>query len=83
MYKGWGLNRVSTFQFQKFDLCKPARIGTARMYYRVGWTAIIFWDAGVYFADGIYGFDEMINLVRSRFGLQWPLSITREYDDEI
>jgi hypothetical protein len=75
--------KVSTFQFKDslVDLVTPAAIGSARLYYKNGWTGIIFWDSSAYFADGVYTFSEMIELVMARYGRQFEFEIEREYED--
>lgn len=75
--------RVSTFRFKEIlaDLITPAAIGYGRLYYQSGWTGVILWDGSSYFADGIYTFDEMIELVQVRYGRQFEFEIEREFED--
>ncbi len=75
--------RVTTFRFKEdqVDLITPAALGSARLYYHEGWTGIIFWDSSSYFADGVYTFEEMVELVSVRFGRRFQFAIDREYDD--
>jgi hypothetical protein len=75
--------KVATFRFKdnRADLVTPAAIGSARLYYKNGWSGVIFWDESAYFADGIYTFSEMIELVSARYGRQFEFEIEREYDE--
>jgi hypothetical protein len=75
--------KVSTFQFKDslVDLVTPAAIGGARLYYKNGWSGVIFWDGSAYFADGIYTFSEMIDFVSVRYGRRFEFEIEREYDE--
>lgn len=50
------------------DFQAPEVHGTARMYYRNGWTALVFWNSRMYFVDRILTFDAMIELMAVRFG---------------
>jgi len=56
----------SSFPFRDMPNVPVAR-GMARLDYKAGWTAVVFWNAEVYFADEILLFDDMIELIRSRF----------------
>jgi hypothetical protein len=75
--------KVATFRFKdnQADLITPAAIGSARLYYKCGWSGVIFWDGSAYFADGIYTFSEMIELVSVRYGRRFEFEIEREYDE--
>ena len=82
VFEGWGDldKRPSTFKWEPMDFGSPPPPGTARLYYRVGWTALVLCNNMVYFTDEIYGFDEMVELTRGRFPrfiLQLPLQ--RDY----
>lgn len=80
LFEGWKDldTRPSTFTWLPIDLEAPRERGTARLYYRVGWTAVILWDSRCYFADQILTFDGMIELIRSQ--LNGPL-VNRVYED--
>jgi hypothetical protein len=64
------LRRPSSFSFAKFDAPPPGTRGTARLYYRLGWTAVVFWNSDMYFTEDILTFDGMIELIRERFGFE-------------
>lgn len=51
------------------------------MYYRQGWTAVVFWNSETFFAEQILTFDGMIDLIRERFPEKFFLQapIEREY----
>lgn len=73
--------RPSSFSFSNFDAPAPGGRGTARLYYRLGWTAVIFWNSDSYFAEDILTFDGMIELIRSRFDkLYLRAPIVRDHD---
>jgi hypothetical protein len=85
MYQGDGKeDHVSTFRFKEIlaDLETPAAIGYARLYYKCGWTGVILWDGSSYFADGIFTFSEMIDLVKTRYNRRFEFEVEREYDEE-
>ena len=85
MYRGSDEDKltVSSFQFKADldDLETPSALGSGRLYYKNGWTGVILWDGESYFADGIYCFDEMIDLVRTRYRKNWGFEIHREYPE--
>lgn len=74
---------VSTFRFKDIlaDLETPSAIGYGRLYYKTGWTGVILWDGSSYFADGIFTFSEMIELVKTRYGRRFEFEVEREYED--
>lgn len=87
-YSGWPnrRERPSSFEFteQDFSEIPPAgRINHARLFYKKGWTAVIFWNQDIYFTDETLTFDGMIELVRSRFSEKFYLQaqVEREYAD--
>ena len=54
--------------------------GEALLHYRDGWTALAFWDRSVdarassnstYFAEGVYSFEQMVELASTRFAKRW------------
>lgn len=54
--------------------------GVAALHYLNGWTALCFWDRSVdkrgacnsnYFAEGIFTFDEMVAMAKTRFAYRW------------
>jgi hypothetical protein len=56
--------------------------GVALVHHKDGWTALSFWDRSVdrrgncnstYFAEGIYGFDQMVSMARVRFAKRWEV----------
>jgi len=57
------------------------RINRGRLYYRLGWTALILWNAQAFFVEEILTFDGMIELIRERFPEKFFLQapIEREY----
>lgn len=70
VYEGWvDLDkRPSTFKWEQMDFpIEDPPKGTARLYYRIGWTALVVWNGTIYFADEILGFESMIDLARERF----------------
>jgi hypothetical protein len=75
--------RLSSFKFQPEDFQPPARECSARLYYRTGWTALVFWNADIYFTDTVLTFDAMMGLLRSRFPSKFYLQarIERDYVD--
>jgi hypothetical protein len=73
------LARPSSWNFDGIDLSVPSSTGGARLEYRNGWTAVIFWNHDLYFADQIMLFDEMLELIDSRFGLK--VKVNRVYVD--
>jgi hypothetical protein len=76
-------DQVSSFRFKDIlaDLETPAAIGYGRLYYQSGWTGVILWDGSSYFADGIFTFSEMIELISTRYSRQFEFEIEREYED--
>lgn len=69
--------RPSSFTFNRDEFQAPSGKQSARLYYRVGWTAIIFWNSDIYFVDDILTFDGIIELIRARFSafyLQAPIN---------
>lgn len=80
---GWptAKERPHTFNFDRVDFCWPREQLTARLYYRVGWTALVFWNGHTYFADEILTFEGMLELVRARFAANFYLQaeIKRDY----
>ena len=80
---GWPEIRPSSFSFQALDeIQRPPQHGTARLYYRNGWTGVVLWNGELYFAEQILTFDDMIELARSRFRDNWNLQepIRRDYE---
>lgn len=75
----------STFKFEPEDerlWAHPKDQGEARLFYRHGWTAIVYWNSDIYFADEILTFDGMIELIRSRFSKPYLSEpVTRDYVD--
>lgn len=78
--------RPSSFPWKPGDfdgIPHGGRLQSARIFYKLGWTALLFWNRDLYFVDETLTFDGMIELIRSRFAgkfyLQGP--ITREYVD--
>jgi hypothetical protein len=73
--------RPSSFPFSKMSCAPGGRLYRARMYYRLGWTALVLWNTEAFFVEEILTFDGMIELIRNRypekFFLQAP--IEREY----
>lgn len=58
----------------------PRVQGEAFIHHRDGWTAISFWDSSVdhrsgctstYIARGIFTFDQMVDLAKTRFAVRW------------
>ncbi len=54
--------------------------GQALLHHKDGWTALSFWDRSVdhrgrcnstYFAEGIFTFDEMVEMAKTRFASRW------------
>lgn len=54
--------------------------GEALLHHKDGWTAISFWDRSVdtrgacnstYFAEGLFTFDQMVEMARARFSERW------------
>ena len=83
IFEGWADldKRPSTFKWEPMDFPPGLReIGTARIYYRVGWTALLLWDGAIYFADELFLFDEMIELLRSRMFARFLLQTTWKRD---
>lgn len=88
VFKGWpgSAERPSSFRFEPshFAGVTPGgRLQSARIFYRLGWTAVIFWNRDIYFADETLTFDGMIELLRSRFPDVFYLRapVEREYVD--
>lgn len=83
----WPVPEVSpsTFKFEPEDEGLWAHSkdqGTARLFYRHGWTAVVFWNSDIYFTDEILTFDDMIDLIRSRFSKVYlSAPVTRDYVD--
>lgn len=73
--------RPSSFPFKTMTILPGGRVGRARMYYRLGWTAIVFWNSQVFFVEEIRTFDGMMDLIRERFPEKFFLQapIEREY----
>lgn len=76
----------SSFPFtpHDFETIPPAgRLNSARIFYKKGWTAVMFWNRDLYFVDETLTFDGIIELIRSRFAEKFYLqaSIVREYVD--
>lgn len=73
--------RPSSFPFRNMNILPGGRFGCGRLYYRLGWTAIVLWNSQTFFVEEIVTFDGMIELIRERFPdkffLQAP--IEREY----
>lgn len=88
IFEGWADYMAdklpSTFQWRPIDFPNtPPPIDTARLYYRVGWTALALWDGKIYFVDEILGFDAMVDLLRSRVPrFICYLSLTRDFGYE-
>lgn len=58
----------------------PRVQGEALLHHRNGWTALSFWDSSVdtrpgcnstYIAEGIFTFEEMVELAKTRFAVRW------------
>lgn len=54
--------------------------GIALLHYKDGWSALSFWDRSVdnrggcnstYFAKGIFTFEQMVEMARTRFAYRW------------
>ena len=73
--------RPSSFPFVKMSFAPGGRINRGRLYYRLGWTALILWNAQAFFVEEILTFDGMIELIRERFPEKFFLQapIEREY----
>lgn len=73
--------RPSSFPFHSMTIDPGGRLGKARIYYRLGWTAVVFWNSQTFFAEQILTFDGMIDLIRERFPEKFFLQapIEREY----
>jgi hypothetical protein len=82
MYENWAdmASRVSAFPWKEHELEPASSFGYARIYWKMSWTAVTLWNGEMYFADTIILFDEMINLVRTRYGKRWEFIIEREQD---
>lgn len=59
---------------------RPEVEGEALLHHKDGWTAICLWDRSVdtrgacnssYVAEGIFTFDQMVEMARSRFAYRW------------
>lgn len=75
-------HRPSSFSFADFNPHLDIPYGRARLYYRLGWTAVVFWNSERYFTDEILTFDAMIGLIRERFDkLYLRAPITRVYEE--
>jgi hypothetical protein len=74
----------STFKWRPIDFPNtPPPMDTARLYYRVGWTALALWDGKIYFVDEILSFDAMVELLRSRLRIFIFYSpLTRDFSYE-
>lgn len=59
--------RPSSFPFRGMTVFPGGNANQARLYYRLGWTAIVFWNAETFFVEEILTFDGMIELIRERF----------------
>jgi hypothetical protein len=86
-YYGWDepSERPSTFNFAPGWMQAPphrAGVYTARLYWRNGWTGLIFSSTAVFFVDEILTFDAMIDLINARFPryLETDTAIVRDYD---
>ena len=86
IFEGWADldKRPSTFKWEPMDFPNtPPSMDTARLYYRVGWTALVLWDGKIYFVDEILGFDAMVELLRSRLRIFISYSpLTRDFSYE-
>lgn len=76
--------RPSSFPFTHLDFSEippGGRMNTARIFYKMGWTAVMFWNRDLYFVDETLTFDGMIELIRSRFSEKFYLQarVEREY----
>lgn len=58
----------------------PEIQGQALLHHKDGWTALSFWDRSVdtrfasnsnYFAEGIFTFEQMVEMARKRFADRW------------
>ena len=84
-FRGWPPDDVcpSSFPWHPADLhpdfCSPPPTGGAYLFYWNGWTALITTVRDFYFADQIMMFDEMLELIDSRFGLK--VKVDRVYVD--
>lgn len=59
---------------------RPMREGEAALHTKDGWTALSFWDftvdkrpgcSSTYIADGVFTFDQMVELAKARFSERW------------
>jgi hypothetical protein len=59
---------------------RPMVEGEALLHHKDGWTALSFWDSSVdtrpgststYIAKGIFTFEEMVQLAKTRFAERW------------
>ena len=64
----------------RFCNCSSGEQGVALVHHKGGWTAMAFWDRSVdnrgasnsvYLAEGIFTFDEMVELAKTRFAYRW------------
>ena len=83
---GWPgeTERPSSFLWEPMDFAAPGgQPQTAQLYYRTGWTAVIFWNRDIYFVDATLTFDGMIELLRERFANKFYLQapVSRDYVD--
>lgn len=58
----------------------PEIEGEALLHHKAGWTALSFWDRSIdkrgacnstYIAEGLFTFDEMVQLAKARFAYRW------------
>ena len=79
--------RPSSFPWKGDDfqiMILQMKRGTVRLDYRAGWTALVFWNAEVYFADEILTFDAMIDLIASRFEFgAFNFPVRRDYPNDV
>jgi hypothetical protein len=73
--------RPSSFPFRSMHIAPGGRLNRARIYYRLGWTAVVFWNSEAFFTEEIRTFDGMMELIRERFPEKFFLQapIEREY----
>ena len=77
------VERPATFKWEPMDFDAPKVARKARLYYRVGWSALLFWTGEIFFAEEILSFDALLELLRSRFdNSNLQMAITRDFIDE-
>ena len=84
LFAGWDdlAQRPSTFRWEPIDFQPPKVANAGKLYYRNGWTAVIFWNHGIYFADEILTFEDMLNLIEERFHPSYLRNpVTRDHHD--